>query len=36
MAYVAADRREPGTKVLVDIRGSRVAATVVPLPFYHR
>lgn len=36
MAYVAADRREPGTKVLVDIRGSRIEATVVQLPFYHR
>ena len=36
MAYLAADRQEPGTKVLVDIRGSRVDATVVPLPFYHR
>jgi glycine cleavage system T protein (aminomethyltransferase) len=36
MAYVAADRQEPGTKVLVDVRGSRVDATVVRLPFYHR
>ncbi|NUP53708.1 MAG: glycine cleavage system aminomethyltransferase GcvT [Catenulispora sp.] len=36
MAYVAADCQEPGTKVLVDIRGSRVDATVVQVPFYHR
>jgi len=36
MAYVAAGWQEPGTKVVVDIRGSGVAATVVRLPFYHR
>jgi aminomethyltransferase len=36
MAYLPADRSKPGTKVLVDIRGSRAEATVVPLPFYRR
>ncbi|MFF8919294.1 glycine cleavage system aminomethyltransferase GcvT [Streptomyces sp. NPDC015032] len=34
MAYLPPDRSEPGTKVLVDIRGARQYAEVVPLPFY--
>ncbi|GIF41660.1 glycine cleavage system aminomethyltransferase GcvT [Actinoplanes xinjiangensis] len=36
MAYLPADRIEPGTRVLVDIRGSREEAEVVALPFYRR
>ncbi|MEO5964432.1 MAG: glycine cleavage system aminomethyltransferase GcvT [Candidatus Limnocylindrales bacterium] len=36
MAYVAPVHAEPGTMLAVEIRGSRVAAEVVPLPFYTR
>jgi aminomethyltransferase len=36
MAYVATAHAEPGTRVEVDIRGTRVAAEVVKLPFYKR
>jgi aminomethyltransferase len=36
MAYVAPDDAEPGTMLAVEIRGARVAAEVVPLPFYRR
>ena len=36
MAYVAAADAEPGTMLAVEIRGARVAAEVVPLPFYKR
>ena len=36
MAYVAPRFAEPGTMLDVDIRGQRVAAEVVPLPFYRR
>ena len=36
MAYVAAADAEPGTMLTVEIRGARVAAEVVPLPFYKR
>jgi len=36
MAYVAPDDGEPGTILAVEIRGQRVAAEVVPLPFYKR
>ncbi len=36
MAYVAPGRAEPGTMLAVEIRGARVAAEVVPLPFYKR
>ncbi|MEV8511896.1 glycine cleavage system aminomethyltransferase GcvT [Dactylosporangium sp. NPDC051484] len=36
MAYLPPDRNEPGTEVLVDIRGSKQQATVVQLPFYRR
>ncbi|MGW1255519.1 glycine cleavage system aminomethyltransferase GcvT [Streptomyces sp. NPDC002513] len=36
MAYLPAGRSAPGTKVLVDIRGSQEYAEVVPLPFYRR
>jgi aminomethyltransferase len=36
MAYVATVHAEPGTMLDVEIRGARVAAEVVPLPFYSR
>jgi aminomethyltransferase len=36
MAYLPAGRTEPGTRVLVDIRGTREEAEVVTLPFYRR
>jgi aminomethyltransferase len=36
MAYVAPEHVEPGTMLDVEIRGARVAAEVVPLPFYKR
>ena len=34
MAYVDATLTEPGTVLDLDVRGTRVSATVVPLPFY--
>ncbi|HXG39431.1 MAG TPA: glycine cleavage system aminomethyltransferase GcvT [Candidatus Limnocylindrales bacterium] len=36
MAYVAPGDAEPGTMLAVEIRGQRVPAEVVPLPFYRR
>jgi aminomethyltransferase len=36
MAYVSPAHAEPGTMLAVEIRGARVAAEVVPLPFYKR
>jgi aminomethyltransferase len=36
MAYVEPSVAEPGTAVEVDIRGKRVPAEVVKLPFYRR
>lgn len=40
MAYVAADLAVPGTPLTIDVRGRKLAATVVPMPFvphrYHR
>jgi aminomethyltransferase len=36
MAYVAPGDGEPGTMLDVEIRDQRVAAEVVPLPFYKR
>ncbi len=36
MAYVTPGDAEPGTMLSVEIRGARVAAEVVPLPFYRR
>ena len=36
MAYVDAGSSEPGTELQIDVRGSRVAASVVPIPFYKR
>ena len=36
MAYLPADRTAPGTEFEIDIRGRRVKAKVVPMPFYKR
>jgi aminomethyltransferase len=36
MAFVAPDAAEHGRSLYVDVRGTRVAASVVPLPFYKR
>lgn len=36
MAYVDAALTEPGTKLVVDLKGEKAAATVVKLPFYKR
>ena len=36
MAYVRSDVADVGTELEVDIRGRRVSAQVVPLPFYRR
>ena len=36
MAYVPVDRTEPGTGLTIDVRGRRVQARVVPMPFYKR
>jgi aminomethyltransferase len=36
LASVEPDAAEPGTALDIDVRGTRLAATVVPLPFYRR
>jgi aminomethyltransferase len=36
MGYVNPQFAAPGTKLFVDVRGSQLPATVVPLPFYTR
>lgn len=36
MAFVAPELAEPGTALFVDVRGTRIPATVVALPFYRR
>ena len=36
MAYVDPDSSLPGTELQIDVRGSRIAAVVVPLPFYKK
>jgi aminomethyltransferase len=36
MASVEPDAAQPGTALDIDVRGTRLAATVVPLPFYRR
>jgi aminomethyltransferase len=36
MAYVPIDSAAPGTGIDIDVRGRRVRAQVVPLPFYKR
>ncbi len=35
-AYVSCDHAAPGTKLEIDVRGSREPAVIVPLPFYQR
>jgi aminomethyltransferase len=36
MAYLTPDQAEPGTEVVVDVRGTRLPFVVTPLPFYSR
>ncbi|HWJ57122.1 MAG TPA: glycine cleavage T C-terminal barrel domain-containing protein, partial [Vicinamibacterales bacterium] len=36
MAYVPVAASQPGQALEIDIRGRRVAAKVVPMPFYKR
>lgn len=36
MAFVDPGAAEAGTELAIDVRGSRIPATVVPLPFYKR
>ncbi len=36
MAFVAPSLAEPGTELHLDVRGTRIPATVTPLPFYRR
>ena len=36
LAYVAVDCSEPGTNLFIDIRGRKVEARVVSIPFYKR
>jgi aminomethyltransferase len=36
MAYLPAERTAPGTEFEVDVRGRRLRAQVVPMPFYKR
>jgi aminomethyltransferase len=36
MAYVPADQTAPGTDIEIDIRGRRVKAAIVSMPFYKR
>ncbi len=36
MTYLPADRAEPGVEIEVEVRGRRLPAVTVPLPFYRR
>jgi len=36
MAYVPVDRTAASTEFEIDVRGRRVRAQVVPMPFYKR
>lgn len=36
MAFVAPSAAEPGTELFIDVRGTRIPATVTALPFYRR
>jgi len=36
MAFVDPAAAEPGTALELDVRGTRIPATVVPLPFYKK
>ena len=34
MAFVSPAVSEPGTELIIDVRGTRIPATVTALPFY--
>jgi aminomethyltransferase len=36
MAFVAPDAAQEGTSLSIDVRGTRIPATVTALPFYRR
>jgi aminomethyltransferase len=36
MAYVPAEQAAPGREIHIDVRGRKVAARIVPVPFYKR
>jgi aminomethyltransferase len=36
MAFVAPALSDPGTELFIDVRGTRIPATVTALPFYRR
>lgn len=36
MAFIPSARSEPGTPLFIDVRGTRIPATVTALPFYRR
>jgi aminomethyltransferase len=36
MAFVHPSHSEPGTELAIDVRGTRIPATVTTLPFYRR
>ena len=36
MAFVPPALTEPGTELFIDVRGTRIPATVTALPFYRR
>ena len=36
MAFVSPDVSAPGTELTIDVRGTRIPATVTALPFYRR
>jgi glycine cleavage system T protein (aminomethyltransferase) len=36
MAFVAPSMSAPGTELSIDVRGTRIPATVTALPFYRR
>nr|BFF11967.1 hypothetical protein GCM10025699_32700 [Microbacterium flavescens] len=36
MAFVSPSLTEPGTELFIDVRGTRIPATVTALPFYRR
>lgn len=36
MAYVRIDRAEPGTELIMEVRGRKIPVVVRPLPFYRR
>ena len=36
MAFVSPAASAPGTQLFIDVRGTRIPATVTALPFYRR